>query len=79
MVTIFTKTQVGDTLIYRSEDLSLEVTFNEIQKTFTIKGIKQNNISISDFNDLKNQYPELPISINKNKVVILKEYTVNIK
>jgi hypothetical protein len=78
MVTIFIKTQVGDTLIYRSEDLSLEITFNEIQKTFTIKGIKQNNIPISDFNDLKNQYPELPISINKNKVVILKEYTVNI-
>ena len=79
MVTIFTKTQVGDTLIYRSEDLSLKVTFNEIQKTFTIKGIKQNSISISDFNDLKNQYPELPMSVNKNKVVILKEYTVNIK
>lgn len=79
VTTIFTKTQDDNSSIYRSEDLTLEVIFNEIEKSFTIKGIKQNSIPISDFSDLKNQYPELPISVNKNKVVFLKEYSVNIK
>lgn len=78
VATIFTKTQNGNSSIYRSEDLTLEVTFNEIEKSFTIKGIKQNSIPISDFTDLKNQYPELPMSVNKNKVVILKEYKATI-
>ena len=75
----FFKLKIDNDLVYADTNSEFKVRFNEANKSLTIENAPSNQVSLNIFSQLKEQFPELPISINKGKILVLKEYAIIVK